>query len=344
MRHTKKGIRFLWGPEQRRAFEELKHRLTSAPVLAYPDFSPCAGTFVLDTDASQRLGIGAVLSQVQSDGTERVVAYGSRSLNEHERNYCTTRLEMLALVTYVDHFRYYLAGCKFLLRTDHHSLKWLMSFREPEGQIARWLEPLQEYDFEVECRPGKSHCNADAMSRKPRRFHGDCPSCGQTGLLRTRVSTLAHDHAKEEEEVNLGNPWSSNAISQAQRKDPDIGPVLEQYLRERKKPSMHELQSLSSTSRAVWAQCELMEVVDGVLCIRSEKSSSPQKHRVVLPGSLIQPALKECHDALAGGHFGREKTLQKMKIRFWRPNLSRSVKEYCNDCLTCAKSKPRRKP
>ena len=183
----------MWGPEQRRAFEKLKHRLTSSPVLTYPDFSPGAGAFVLDTDASQRLGIGAVLSQVQSDGTKRVVAYGSRSLNEHERNYCATRLEMLALVTYVDHFRLYLAGCKFLLRTDHHSLKWLMSFPEPEGQIKRWLERLQEYDFEVEHRPGKSHCNADAMSQKPKRFHGDCPSCGRTGLLRTRVSTLAHD-------------------------------------------------------------------------------------------------------------------------------------------------------
>ena len=121
-----------------------------------------------------------------------------------------------------------------------------MSFREPEGQIARWLERLQEYDFEVEHRPGESHCNADAMSPKPMRFHGDCPSCGQTGPLQTRVSTLAHGHAKEE--VNLGNPWSANAISQAQRKDPDTGPVLEQYLREREKPSMHELQSLSRTS------------------------------------------------------------------------------------------------
>ena len=108
-RVSNKGIRFLWGREKRRAFEELKHRFTSAPVLAYPDFSPGADTFVLDTDASQRLGIGAVLSQVQSDGTERVVAYGSRSLNEHERNYFTTRLEMLGLVT----FGYYLAGANF---------------------------------------------------------------------------------------------------------------------------------------------------------------------------------------------------------------------------------------
>ena len=232
-RLSKKGVKFQWEPEQRKAFEELKHRLTSAPVLAYPDFSPGAGLFVLDTDASQRLGIGAVLSQVQADGTERVVAYGSRSLNDHERNYCTTRLEMLALVTYVDYFRYYLAGCKVLVRTDHHSLKWLMSFREPESQVARWLERRQEYNFEVEHRAGKSHCNADPMSRKPRRSHGDCPSCGPTGPTRTRVSTLTPWQPKAGGCVTPRNLWSADAITQAQREDPDIGLVLDQYLKEK---------------------------------------------------------------------------------------------------------------
>ena len=94
-----KGVSFQWQMEQESAFNELKHRLTTAPVLAYPDFSPDVGLFVLDTDASQHLGIGAVLSQLQPNGTEHVVAYGSRSLNEHEKNYCVTRLEILALVT-----------------------------------------------------------------------------------------------------------------------------------------------------------------------------------------------------------------------------------------------------
>ena len=88
--------------EQQAAFEELKGHLISAPVLAYPNFSAEAGSFILDTDASQYQAIRAVLSQQQQDGTERVIAYGSRSLNEHEKNYCKTRLEMLALVTYVD--------------------------------------------------------------------------------------------------------------------------------------------------------------------------------------------------------------------------------------------------
>ena len=132
-------------------------------MLAYPDFSPEAGSFILDTDASQYHGIGAVLSQQQQDGTERVIAYGSRSLNEHEKNYCATRLEMLALVTYVDYFRYYLLGRRFRIRTDHSSLKWLTSFKEPQGQVARWLERLQEYDYEVQHRPGMQHSNADSL-------------------------------------------------------------------------------------------------------------------------------------------------------------------------------------
>ena len=126
---ARKGVSFQWQMERESAFNDLKYRLTIAPVLVYPDFSPDAGFFVLDTDASQHLGIGAVLSQLQPDGTECVIAYGSRSLNEHEKNYCATRLEMLALVTHMDRFHYYLLGRKFRLRTDHHSLVWLMSFK-----------------------------------------------------------------------------------------------------------------------------------------------------------------------------------------------------------------------
>lgn len=91
----------------------------------------------------------------------RVVAYGSRALHRHERNYCATRLEMLALVDFIDHFRYYLLGRKFLVRKDNHALRWLMSFKQPEGQVARWLERRQEYDFTIEHRPGKSHAGRD---------------------------------------------------------------------------------------------------------------------------------------------------------------------------------------
>ena len=153
---------FQWGQEHKLKLEELNHRLVNVPVLAYPDFSTEGGHLILDTDASQHLGIGAILSQLQADGTERVITYDSRSLKEHEKNVCTTGLEILAPVPFVDHFRYYLLGQRFILRTGHHSLKWLMLFKEPQRQMARWLDGLQEFDYEVDHRPGRQHCNADA--------------------------------------------------------------------------------------------------------------------------------------------------------------------------------------
>ena len=119
---SRKVVSFQWQMEQESAFNELKHRLTIPPVLLYPDFSPDTGLFVLDTNASQPLGIGAVLSRLQLNNTQRVIAYRSRSLNEQEKNYSGTQLEMLALVNYMGHFRYYLVGQKLRLRTDNHSL------------------------------------------------------------------------------------------------------------------------------------------------------------------------------------------------------------------------------
>ena len=89
-----------------------------------------------------------MLSQVVN-GCERVVAYASRILNKAERKYSVTRKELLAVVTFAKHFRSYLLGRRFVLRTDHSALQWVYSFKEPEGQTARWLEMLQEFDFEV---------------------------------------------------------------------------------------------------------------------------------------------------------------------------------------------------
>ena len=166
---TKKYARFNWTDECQEAFEQLKSRLTSAPVLGYPLDS---GQLLLDTDASD-WGIGAVLSQVQ-EGEERVLAYGSRRMSATEQNYCTTRRELLAAIEFTSHFRQYLLGRSFIIRTDHSSLRWLTRMKEPEGQLARWLEKLAEYEFLVIHRPGRHHQNADALSRRPCRTSCPC--------------------------------------------------------------------------------------------------------------------------------------------------------------------------
>ena len=110
-----------------------------------------------------------MLSQVDIDGEERVVAYASRVLNKAESKYSVTRKELLAVVTFIKHFRSYLLGRHFILRTDHSLLQWLYTFKEPEGQIARWLEKLQEFDIEMVHQSGRNHGNADALSRS--RLH-----------------------------------------------------------------------------------------------------------------------------------------------------------------------------
>ena len=148
-----------------RSFDLLRNLLSSSPILIYPDFTK---PFILDTDASNGPGIGAVLSQLDSQGQERVnIAYGSRLLAKAERNYCATRKELLAVVTFILYFRPYLLGHRFQLRTDHSSLQWLYRTKEPEGQVARWLEKMQQFEFEIIHRKGMRHTNADALSRLP---------------------------------------------------------------------------------------------------------------------------------------------------------------------------------
>ena len=133
---TEHNVAFLWTEECELAFQELKHHLVTAPIFSYPDFSK---EFVLDTDASN-LALGAVLSQVQEDGSEKLIAYGSRLMTKTERRYCATRRELLSAVTIVKQFHPYLLGRHFKLRTDHGSLVWLKNFKEPERQLARWSE------------------------------------------------------------------------------------------------------------------------------------------------------------------------------------------------------------
>ena len=137
--------------------------MSSAPILAFPQLDV---PFILDSDASDS-GLGAVLSQVQC-GKERVIAYAARALSKAERNYSTTRKELLALVWGTEHFETFLYGKRFLVRTDHSALQWLRNFKNPRGQVARWLERLSDFDFEVEHRPGQLHGNADGLSSLPR--------------------------------------------------------------------------------------------------------------------------------------------------------------------------------
>jgi hypothetical protein len=159
---TRKGEKFTWSIEQQNAFELLKEKLTTAPVLNYPDFSK---EFIVTTDASD-FAIGAILSQGVV-GQDRPIAYASRVLCKAEQNYNTTEKELLAIVWAVKHFRPYLYGVRFKIITDHKPLIWLFNVTDPGSRLIRWRLKLEEYDYEIIHKAGKSNLNADALSRNP---------------------------------------------------------------------------------------------------------------------------------------------------------------------------------
>ena len=162
--------KFKWDQEEQNAFQALKNALVEPPVLALPNNQD---KFILDTDASDT-AIGAELIQVQN-GEEKVVAYSSFTLSPEQRKYCTTRKELLSIVRFTRQFRHYLLGRVFTVRTDHSSLTWLLRFKDPQGQLARWMEELSQYNMVIQHRPGTKHGNADALSRIPDPL-SPCPS------------------------------------------------------------------------------------------------------------------------------------------------------------------------
>ena len=163
---TRKGVCFQWTPECQAAFIELKWRLTTSPVLAYPDFSR---GFDLETDASIQ-GIGAVLAQQQKDEKLHPIAYASRALSNVEKRYGITDLETLAVVWAISHFHHYLYGNSVTVHTDHTAIKAVLESPHPTGKHARWWTRVYGRgvkEVRILYRAGKENKNADALSRNP---------------------------------------------------------------------------------------------------------------------------------------------------------------------------------
>jgi hypothetical protein len=144
-------------------FNGIKELLTTARVLAYPNFDKA---FTLDPDGCDG-SIGTVLSQYDDHGVEHSVAFYSHILSPHEARYHTTQKECLAMVEGMKQFRPYLWGRTFTVRTDHSALQWLYKAKDSNDRLYRWFLKLahDRYNYTVIHRPGKNHGNADDMSQ-----------------------------------------------------------------------------------------------------------------------------------------------------------------------------------
>ena len=310
----KKDQEFKWCDAQQNAFVKLRNALISAPILIFPDFTK---QFRLDTDGS-KFGLGIVLSQQSSTSKlYHVVAYGSRATNSNEANYSAPKLELLAVLYGCEHFRPYLLGRRFLLVTDHRALLWLVSTPKPPATLARWILRLSEFDFAIKHRAGTKHTNADALSRPPFATHA----------AKSYVNFLEH--------VELEG-FTNQQLRKLQRDDSALRPFFA-YLENKELPS-----ELPKRSYVLLLK-ELLFIDNGLLWHRYPGPITPVPtdviHQIVIPRSLRTSILKACHDENFSGHLGFNKTYDKIKRRFWWPNLYTEVRQYVLGCVPCQKRK-----
>ena len=354
---------FQWSEECQNAFGILKDKLTSAPVLAYPRGG---GNFILDTDCSG-FGMGAVLSEIQ-DGEEKVIAYASHALNKSQRKYCTTYRELLAAVTFIKHFRTYLGTHKFILRTDHASLKWLLNFKDAENMLARWLSVLTAYDFEIVHRRGSKHGNSDALSRKPRHCKcKTCPDCTSDSKThcapvqkkrkgRAQKQKLPPQRAEVEPDTDLETSedddqlsnwikqYSPEELRKQQAEDVAIRRIIE--LKTNGRPSWSDIAAEGHELKTLWVQWSCL-VVNGGLLYRRWVPPGPNHQpimQLVLPTGLRMVIFKELHSKRIAGHLGVAKTVAQVKRRFYWPCFKADVERWCRQCRVCQQKKPGKGP
>ena len=356
---------FNWRSRHQACFEKLKDLAISAPMLCHP--SP-DGLFILDTDASGTQ-IGAALSQVQ-DGVVKPICFASHVLLKQHRNYCTKRKELLAVVKFCRQFRHYLLGRLFLIRSDHNSLVWLTRFKHLEGQLARFLEELSQYNFKLIHRKGAEHVNAAALSRiKDPLEECDCYGAGQrlgdlpcggchyctrahkqwarfnddvddvVPLAIRSVEAAMPDQAMPEHQVvsNWVENLSSIELRRAQTHDPSIGIVMN-WLEHSYEPTVRELQLTGPETRAMWLTRDQLKFKDGVLYY-SWTNVVGRSDCLIVPEEFRPRVLYFCHDSKDSGHLGQTKTLDRLKQRFYWYGMSKDSNIYVKQCSNCNKNK-----
>ncbi|KAG2773207.1 Transposon Tf2-6 polyprotein [Phytophthora cactorum] len=291
-----------WERQHQDAFESIKASLPQAPVLALPDETK---PFSVVCDASD-YAIGCALLQTDADGHERVISFQSRQLKAAKRNYPVHDKELLAMKYALVKFRVHLLGFRpFVIYTDHASLRTATNSPHLSQRMARWLSFFAEYNFRVECKPGKINVLADALSRRPDYELAHI----------TRVTTDLYDR-----------------IRMAYRNDESLASLVRYLTADKEAKS----EWLSPRQRS---RLHRYEWQDGLLYYRVEPHE-PQ--RVVVPNDedLKFGILQEAHDAPSSGHLGREKTFLSVSQAFWWTHMYKWVARYVKTCETCQRVKP----
>lgn len=306
----KKENKFLWSQECEEAFQTLKEKLTTAPVLALPDDS---GQFEVYSDAS-RYGLGCVLMQ-----NRKVIAYASRQLKPYEVNYPTHDLELAAIVFALKIWRHYLYGVTCKIYTDHKSLKYLFTQKELNMRQRRWLELIKDYDLDIQYHEGKANVVADALSRKSSHS--------------VNAMVLPDQLCVEFQKMNLEvmEPGEVTELLSTLSMQPSIFDEIRDSQAGDKK--LGELRRKVEDDQTI----DFKVFDDGSLRFKGRWCVPPTR------GDLKHRLMEEAHSSPYSIHPGGDKLYKDLKKTFWWPNMKREIAEFVAKCLTCQKVKTEHK-
>ncbi len=245
---------------------------------------------------------------------------------------------------YMRHFRPYLYGQEFLVRTDHASLQWLCNFREPEGQLARWLQVLGEYQFKVQHRPGKKHTNADGLSRQ-----GLCKQCARevewqeenagSPLFPCPPRTMESPKVVVRA-MTLESTWTPNQLAAWQELDPEISPVVS-ALKAGRVPTAEEIASWSAVTKRLMLDFDRLVLRDGVVYRKwYGRNGAEQLQQLVTPRAIVPVVLQMAHENEVAGHYAEQATVKKVRRHFYWPQLLADVRHHCRSCVVCQQRRP----
>ncbi len=297
---TKKSTEWHWEEPQQRAFEGLRDKMCSKPVLTHPDPDR---TFYLQTDASTK-GVGAVLTQ-EADGTRKrkPIAYYSGTFSPAEENYDIYEKEFLAVLKALEHWRAHLIWTKkpFIIETDHKNLTHWKEPKRLTGRTARWHEKLQDYNFKIVHIAGTTNGPADALSRL--------------------------DDGEEQREARLTPLISSDAFLNVFEAG-DLGTIENEVV---------EAQQKQKDTMEDWSKRLPIEKHEGP---QVTTWTDHQGRLVVPPDDdLKKKILRELHDHWGAGHPGRDETTRRVQRGYFWPLGKAWIARYIQGCATCQQNK-----
>jgi len=302
---------FRWGPDQQKAFDELKAALSSATRLAFPD---PARPFHLTTDASTR-AIAGVLEQEEEDGQRRPVAFFSAKLVGAQTRYPSILLELLGVVLSVEHFHMYLLGVLFYLHVDSSGVRWVTNTPDLKPMWARWVMRLMPYRFVIDHIPGKTNQRADFFSRPEEP--------------RVNLFQLLYD------EGTVENQFGVNLLDVLTQRSLDM-------------KGLKEEQKTDAMWKWIYAQAAGPEKKEGYhLDARGVLYKWGNNNALLcVPEKYREKVLQLHHNTVWGGHWGATKMTKALKQRYYWPNMDHHIAEHLAKCEPCLmrKQAPTLKP